>query len=85
MDDLINGNVSFVNGRGFFVGFSTLDSQLSIVNSSIISLYNSISKVNSSSPNYTSYNNQINTAKNDTFVVPNITGGPLSLNYNIPI
>jgi hypothetical protein len=85
MDDLINGNVSFVNGRDFFVGFSTFDSQLSIVNSSIVSLYNSISKVNSSSPNYTSYNNQIDTAKNDTFVVPNITGGPLSLNYNTPI
>lgn len=85
IDDLINGNVSFVNNKDFFVGFSTFDSQLSLLNSSIISLYNSISKINSTSPNYTTYNNQILVAKNDTFVVPNLTGGVLSLNYNIPI
>jgi hypothetical protein len=36
MDDLINGNVSFVNQKNFFVGFSTFDSQLRLVNSSII-------------------------------------------------
>jgi hypothetical protein len=75
MDDLINGNVSFVNQKNFFVGFSTFDSQLRLVNSSIISLYDSISKINSTSPNYTTYNNQILVAKNDTFVVPNLTGG----------
>jgi hypothetical protein len=62
IDDLINGNVSFINRRNFFVGFSTFDTQLRLVNSSIDSLNSSISKVKSSSANYTSYNGQITIA-----------------------
>ena len=44
------------------MGFSTFDTQLRLVNSSIDSLNSSISKVKSSSANYTSYNGQITIA-----------------------
>lgn len=70
MDDLVNGNVSS-SGTSFWMGLSTLSTELGNINTNVVDIQNNLTTLASSDVTMTSYLNHALTARDDSQKIPN--------------
>lgn len=82
-DDALNGNSS-VDGENYFIGLTSLQNQLQIVNSNLTNIAVTIEPISSSGSQVAAINTQLTNAQTTITNIPNGVGGDLTLNYNSP-